>query len=163
MSKKNTTQLIIVGVLILVLIALSKNAIDAVGKAKTLREKTLHSDILDKNTQEQLQEQADATERLSLAGDETYYKKLLEQTKDLPLTRNPFSYVGIAHKRAASVGEGGLSAILFSEDQSQSVAIINHKVVKNGDKADNNIVVDIKEDRVILNDGNKDFELKLKK
>jgi hypothetical protein len=40
--------------------------------------------------------------------------------------------------------------------------VINHKVVKKGDKAGKNTVVEIKGDRVILNDGSEDFEIKLK-
>ncbi|MFA5100907.1 MAG: hypothetical protein WC547_08505 [Candidatus Omnitrophota bacterium] len=46
-------------------------------------------------------------------------------------------------------------------DNDKPVAIINGSVVKIGDTIDEHIVVDIKPDRVILNDGSKEFELKL--
>lgn len=41
-------------------------------------------------------------------------------------------------------------------------AMVGDVIVGNGDKIGNNTVVDIKPDRVILNDGIRDFELKLK-
>lgn len=41
-------------------------------------------------------------------------------------------------------------------------ASIGDAIVKKGDKIGNNTVVDIKKDRVILNDGTKNIELKLK-
>lgn len=42
-------------------------------------------------------------------------------------------------------------------------AMIGAAIVSKGDKVGNNTVVDIKKNSVILNDGTKDFELKLKK
>ena len=46
-------------------------------------------------------------------------------------------------------------------DKEKPIAIINGEIIKVGDNVGGNIVVDIKQDRVILNDGAKDFELKL--
>lgn len=55
--------------------------------------------------------------------------------------------------------ESVLSGIM--DDKENQTAIINNNIVKIGDKVNGNTVVDIKQDKVILNDGVKDFELKL--
>jgi len=41
-------------------------------------------------------------------------------------------------------------------------AMINDTIVKNGDRIGDNTVIEIRQDKVILSDGTKDFELKLK-
>lgn len=46
-------------------------------------------------------------------------------------------------------------------DEKDICALINDQVVHVGDQVNENRVVDIRRDRVILNDGKKDFELKL--
>jgi type II secretory pathway component PulC len=53
-----------------------------------------------------------------------------------------------------------LNGILWDRDNPQ--AVINGKIVKVGSKIDSKEVIEIKEDRVILSDGTKIFELKLK-
>ena len=52
-----------------------------------------------------------------------------------------------------------LNGILWDAKNPQ--AIIKGEIVEVGDKIGPNIVVDIKQDRVILSDGTQDFELKL--
>lgn len=54
-----------------------------------------------------------------------------------------------------------VSGIIWSKTNPK--AMVGDTLVKKGDTVGGNKVVDIKKDRVILNDGNKDFELKLEK
>lgn len=54
-----------------------------------------------------------------------------------------------------------VSGIIWSKDKPK--AMIGDAMVGKGDKVGNNTVVEIKPDKVILNDGTKDFELKLEK
>lgn len=46
-------------------------------------------------------------------------------------------------------------------DKENPMAIINGRIVKTGDNVGGNIVVDIRQDSVILNDGGKDVELRI--
>ena len=48
-------------------------------------------------------------------------------------------------------------------DKKNPKAMLGDAFVKKGDTVGGNKVVDIKKDRVILNDGSKDFELNLEK
>jgi len=52
-----------------------------------------------------------------------------------------------------------LTGILW--DEVKPLAIIDGEVVKKGDKVGSKVIVDIKEDRVILSDGQEFFEVKL--
>lgn len=54
-----------------------------------------------------------------------------------------------------------LSGIIWNKDKPK--AMIGDMIVAKGDSINNNKVVDIRPDKVILNDGVKDFELKLEK
>jgi hypothetical protein len=69
--------------------------------------------------------------------------------------RNPFLPSGVSGASSDLV----LNGILNSGGKLK--AMIGSTVVANGDKIGANTVVDIKKDRVILNDGTKDFELTL--
>jgi hypothetical protein len=61
--------------------------------------------------------------------------------------------------KGAAPSASGLTGIIW--DEKSPKALINDAIVGVGDKVGNNTVVKIEKDRVILNDGNKDFELKL--
>jgi hypothetical protein len=70
--------------------------------------------------------------------------------------RNPFS------PQAAPIRASRgpiLNGIMW--DREKPMAIINDNIVKVGDRVGLNLVVDIKQDKVILNDGTHDFELRL--
>jgi type II secretory pathway component PulC len=54
-----------------------------------------------------------------------------------------------------------LSGVIWNKDKPK--AMIGDIIVTKGSKIEGNTVVDIKPDRVILNDGTKDFELKIAK
>lgn len=155
MDKKTLIKLIITGVLVIILIFVLNNARRAANKVKEIRKKTLYSSVLtEQPAQEELQ-----SSKVSRATGKELYKKLLEETKTLTLKRDPFSFVPIVSKDAASSNKIDLSGILYDKDH--PLAIINGQIVKPGDRVGVNAVINIKKDRVILNDGYKDFELKL--
>lgn len=52
-----------------------------------------------------------------------------------------------------------LSGVIF--DEQGGYAVINDQICRIGDEINGNKIVDIKQDRVILNDGSKDIELRL--
>ena len=52
-----------------------------------------------------------------------------------------------------------LNGILWDEENPK--ALINNIILEIGDKIEENTIIDIKHDRVILNDGTNDFELRL--
>lgn len=68
--------------------------------------------------------------------------------------RNPFSASKSLIKRPQGVI---LNGILW--DSKNPMAIVNEGIVKEGDIISGNKVIEIKQDRVILNDGSKDIEL----
>ena len=70
--------------------------------------------------------------------------------------RSPFVPTGTSTSSSLTV-----SGIIWSKDKPK--AMVGDAMVVKGDKVGGNTVVDIKPDRVILNDGTKDFELKLEK
>jgi hypothetical protein len=72
--------------------------------------------------------------------------------------RNPFS-AGLAPSSTTTALT--LSGIIWNKDAPK--AMIGDAIVMKGDAVGANKVVDIQQDRVILNDGTKDFELKLEK
>lgn len=70
--------------------------------------------------------------------------------------RNPFIITKTPVSDSSRLSIGG---IVY--DEKDICALVNDQVVRAGDEVNGNRVVDIKPDRVILNDGNKDIELKL--
>lgn len=78
---------------------------------------------------------------------------------NLEWNRCPFSGKNYGSIESKSINLK-LNGIIW--DDKKPVAVINNDIVKSGDKLSNNIVVvEIKKDRVILNDGSKNIELKL--
>ena len=70
--------------------------------------------------------------------------------------RDPFTISRVSAPAAPGLQLGG---IVY--DIKDSYALINDEVLHTGDEVSGNKVIEIKQDRVILNDGIKDFELKL--
>ncbi len=76
--------------------------------------------------------------------------------------RDPFS--GKAYStasRAEGLGDLKVEGVIW--DKKNPLAMINGRVLKKGDNFKGNVVVDIKENSVILSDGNRDIELKVGK
>lgn len=85
-----------------------------------------------------------------------YLTRNAKKTAYSSWSRDPFST-----SPAPIKGYGGLTLEGIIWDKENPMAIINDNIVKIGDKVSGNTVVDIKQDKVILNDGTKDFELRL--
>lgn len=85
--------------------------------------------------------------------------KLEEEAKGLALKNDPFSAAPIAALDKKASVDLQLSGIVW--DKISPTAIINGRIVDKGDKILGNVVVEIKQDRIILNDGSRNFELKL--
>lgn len=94
--------------------------------------------------------------KISVPQEFAYLTRNAKKTAYSSWSRDPFSASSAPIK-----GYRGfvLSGIMW--DKESPTAIINDNIVKIGDKISGNAVVDIKQDRVILSDGIKDFELKL--
>ena len=80
------------------------------------------------------------------------FAKLKEEVKKVELKRDPFSAAPIEIYQGPQ-----LQGVLW--DQNHPTAIINGQIVAVGDKMNGNRVVDIKRDRVILNNGVDNLEL----
>ncbi|MFH0738799.1 MAG: hypothetical protein V2A59_02955 [Candidatus Omnitrophota bacterium] len=91
------------------------------------------------------------------AASDNIYKKLEEEGDSLELRIDPFSGSLLAPSKTSSALS--LNGILW--DKTNPLAMINDEVVHVGSKISGNKVVDIKEDRVILNNASGDFELRL--
>lgn len=146
MQKKNIIELSITGILIFVLLFA---VINTIKKARPLGIKKSGSAVIKKDKEVASEEKIPVKD---------IYGTLEEKSKNLELKRDPFSLAPIIPLEKYSSGIY-LNGILW--DKSCPMAIINDQIVKIGDTVSGKIVVDIKQDRVILNDGNKDFELRL--
>jgi hypothetical protein len=91
--------------------------------------------------------------------DKQLFSSLEQEAKDLELIRDPFTSTLITPIEDSSF-RLYLSGILW--DEKDPTAIINDRIVGIGDRFGVYSVVNIKQDRVILNDGFSDFELRLK-
>lgn len=85
--------------------------------------------------------------------------RLAVRTRFKSWRRRPFAPVGTPG------GSGPTTLVLsgiFAKGNAYK-AMVGDTIVMKGDKIGSNTVVDIQKDKVILNDGTKDFELKLEK
>lgn len=86
------------------------------------------------------------------------YNMLEQEVKSIELKRDPFTAVPIISNESLH-SEISLTGILW--DKAKPLAIIDGNVVKKGERVGNKTVVDIKQDRVILSDGEALSEFKL--
>lgn len=86
-------------------------------------------------------------------------KKTKKRTAYKDWGKNPFSVSKAA--TPAPVGSQGLRLGGIIYDANEVCALINDELVHKGDSVDGKKVVEIYRDRVILNDGSKDIELRL--
>jgi hypothetical protein len=149
MDKKTKTQLGITGILAVILLFIIMNASNSLMRSKEQKDTTL-----------QTSQAVALPATVKNAQVNMLYNKSSAVNKDLSSLRDPFAYPAVQAEYNTSIPvlKIKLNAILWDKDQ--SLAVINHKVVKRGDKAGRYTVVEIKADRIILNDGIKDFELK---
>lgn len=83
------------------------------------------------------------------------YIILHQATKDLAFPRDPFNPAPLV----PADGPVQLNLMGIVWDQKKPSAIINNEIVQIGSTIANHIVVDIQENKVIVNDGSSDLEL----
>ncbi|MFA5090843.1 MAG: hypothetical protein WC510_07485 [Candidatus Omnitrophota bacterium] len=154
---KKTVEITLTLALILILILLFINSIRRVGRTKRLRAKPRLSAV-DRYIPFKKSQQGKG-HSLKMKGREGgTFSLLTEETKGLYPVRDPFAQ-GKKGQEGASSYSLALTGIIWDEEN--PLAIINDRIVKTGDKVSLNNVVAIKQESVVLNDGTKDFELKL--
>jgi hypothetical protein len=149
MDKKTKKQAGIVAVLIVILVFAVMNTRNSLIKSKEQKDQAL-----------QTSQAVELPVTVKNPRVDVLYNKISAADKDLSSLRDPFAFPAVQAEYSASLPilKIKLNAILWDKDR--SLAVINHNVVKKGDKAGHYTVIDIKADRVILNDGTKDIELK---
>jgi len=101
-------------------------------------------------------EQTSSLQELTAEKGTVYLTRNAKKTAYSSWLRDPFSASSTPIK-----GYGGPTLDGIMWDKKNPMAIINNNIVKIGDTVSGNTVVDIKQDKVILNDGSKDIELLL--
>ncbi|OGX08684.1 MAG: hypothetical protein A2Z88_11505 [Omnitrophica WOR_2 bacterium GWA2_47_8] len=150
MQKKETTQLIITIVLGVVLVlVLAKNLTKK--KAVPVTGAPAQGVSAGRSFQEILNDQSRPREGDGL------YSKLQEENQRSEFKRDPFSKVPIVSEDKPAV----LYLKGIMQDGPNYIAIINDDIVSIGAKVGGNTVVEILKDRVILNDGTNNFELRI--
>ena len=86
------------------------------------------------------------------------YDNLEKQAAEVKLERDPFEIVKV---QSTLDGKPVLILMGISWDEQEPIAIINDTVLKKGSAIEGHTVVDIFKDKIILNDGNTNLELKL--
>ena len=146
MNKKNI-ELIVTGVLVLILVSAFVNSLNTIKKKKS------SSSVVSTMS---------ATSAIAVSEEQVPVKEISvlqeEETAKLEMRRDPFTAAPIKPQETSS-SSIQLNGILW--DKTNPMAIINESIVKVGDRVGAYIVVSIKQDSVILNDGNRDFELRL--
>jgi hypothetical protein len=144
MRQKDLIEIGVTGVLLIVLIFVFGNT------AKRLKSRNSRPKIADLISQSPKAEEKIDSRSL--------YNTLEQEAKSIELKRDPFTSTPIINERNMQSGFA-LTGILW--DEVKPLAIIDGEVVKKGDKVGSKVIVDIKEDRVILSDGQEFFEVKL--
>jgi hypothetical protein len=139
-DKKETIQIIITGILIVVLIAL---IIYNVQRKRSVQPSLVTLPV------------AGDAETTGSSGIQNSFMALEEEAKKLSLKRDPF-----AASMDESTGELYLNGIAWDEQIPR--AIINNEILEVGGQIQGSTIIEIKEDRVILNNGKDNMELKLK-
>jgi hypothetical protein len=148
MNKKQTIELGITAVLVVILLLVVFSAVQR-GKQKKrpaiARAATAALPADNKGSQQKVSIQ-------------DLYRMLEAESGNTKLRRDPFSTNLISYEDGTSTT---LSLKGISWDNVSPLAIINDEVVRVGDNIGGRKVIEIKEDRVILNDGKGNLELKL--
>ena len=142
MKKKDIIQLIIIGILIIVLLVL------VLGGNKNKNKSASFVNLGGRTFEQIMGEEVSEVHGL--------YARLEEETKNIKLRRSPFS-----QQHFVSITGPYLNGIFW--DSQKPMAIINHRIVENGSRVKEYVVVNILKDRVILMDtkNNKEVQLKL--
>lgn len=141
---KKRLEIIIISVFILIFIFALANSIKIVKKKGAARPAPFTA-----------ASSSDKIKPLSLPAESG--KKLREES--LEWVRDPFS--GKTYKGTTLEGTGDLMLVGILWSRQKPTAIINNKICEIGTRINGYLVVNIQEDRVILNDGSKDLELRV--
>ena len=158
LDNKQKAQIAITTFLIIVFIFIMANSI------KTMTSSSLGAKKPKIITQDKFKEIISSTkDKSSVTSDDIASIKYKEEIASIEATdwgRDPFS------KRRALLGGGEfisdfkLEGILW-DDKAKPTAIVNGKIVREGDKIDSAKIVQIQKDSVIINNGSKDYRLHL--
>lgn len=148
--KKDIVELIIISVLIFILLLLGMKSLGRIRRAKRIKSapKSLTTTYRKRTSAGETRGQT-----------EGIYKHLEQEAKNLKIKRDPFAFGSTISTPETTASDLSLVGILW--DKVNPLAIIDDNIVKIGDSVGSNKVVDIRQDRVILNDGINDFELNL--
>lgn len=117
------------------------------------------SSSLNKISQKRLTAGRDAKEQTPMkTPGQDLLKKQEEVSVNLELKRDPFTAASIAAIQSLPSAPH-LNGILW--DKNSPMAIVDNAVVKRGDRIGDKVVIDIKQNKVILSDGTQNIELKL--
>jgi hypothetical protein len=156
MIKKDKINFIVTGFLVLILIFAIKNAGRSLSKPKkrkqlspkTMKQKqSSHVSYLSKDT---------LPDELSKVSATTVFEALDKISLNLKVEADPFVFGRKQDKGPKKVLLSGIIA-----DKAEPKAIINETIVGVGDTIGGNIIVEIVPDKVILSNGEKEFELRL--
>ena len=147
MNKKTRTELIITAALIAVLLFTLTGTLQKISSTKKARPSGKQAAV-----------SSGSVPAAGQAHDENLFNRLEEESAGTELYRDPF-YGNLISPSKASSSALSLNGILW--DKTNPMAMINDEVVHVGSRIAGNRVVAIKEDRVILNNGSSDFELRL--
>jgi hypothetical protein len=156
MGKKEKTQLIITGFLILALVVFVINAVKKVEKHKRRLGRPQESKMA--AVTGQAKEQPLDTVKPGISGKELLLA-LEEESGKLIAGRDPFNAIAVIIPSKAY--PHGLLLKGIAWDEKNPKAIINDVILSKGDKIGDSVIISIEPDRVILNAGAADYELRL--
>ena len=156
MKKKEIIELSVTSCLIIVLLFAIVNGAKSVGRTKRLGAQQASKKKVPPAKETRIGQAQDITH---VPEGKTLFEKLDEETKDIKPTRDPFSSGPIMMLGISKFEGLNLMGILWDEESPK--VIINDEILGIGDDIDGNTIVDIRQNKVILNDGSKDFELRL--
>ena len=158
LDNKQKTQIAVTAFLIITFIFIMGNSIRNITSSGT---GTKESKII---TPDKFKEIIDSTKhKTSITLKDTSVSKYKKEIASIEATgwgRDPFSKRGALLGGGEFISDFKLEGILL-DNRAQSTAIINGEIVREGDTVDNAKIVQIEKNRVIINDGSKDYQLRL--
>ena len=159
MQKKDIIEISITGVLIFVLLFALFNNIRKTKQTGHHKDKPLAKDLKESSPYGGFfQERTPVEKPKPEEKNKELFNRLERETKELKLGKDPFTPIPIGAK---DVNYFSLRLTGIIWDKRSPKAIINGIILGVGDNLGGNIVTDIKQDRVILNDNKRYFELRL--
>ena len=157
MTDKDNRQLIITGILVFILVLAAVNGARKIKRIKGAR-KVPRKAVVEEKKVPSWRQQREKYKKTSSESAEAIHKVSEPDLKKIGLVRDPF----VLGPKAFTVeisSDFSLNGILWDEKNPQ--AIINNTIVGVGDEVGGSIVLEITQDKVILNDGARNFKLKL--